>query len=145
MNKYYRNSGPTDRYACPGICRLTAEKYRQWLQLLVDGNQNMVRIWGGGIYEPDVFYDICDGPLHAYARRQKRSAQSPHRTRNPSLAGLYVRLWAGDSRTLRSVSDHVLNLFQYPAYESFTKSVEVEAEQNVKRLRHHPSIVIFGK
>lgn len=40
---------------------MTPERYRAWLQLLVDGNQNMIRIWGGGIYEPDVFYDICDG------------------------------------------------------------------------------------
>ena len=33
---------------------------------------------------------------------------------------------------------------QYPAYDSFLKSVEQEAVQNVKRLRHHPSVVIFG-
>jgi beta-mannosidase len=41
--------------------RMTAERYRAWIQLLVDGNQNMIRIWGGGIYEPDDFYNICDG------------------------------------------------------------------------------------
>jgi beta-mannosidase len=34
---------------------------------------------------------------------------------------------------------------QYPGYESFLDSVQAEAEDNVKRLRHHPSVVIFGK
>ena len=48
--------------------RLTVERYRQWLQLLVDGNQNMIRIWGGGIYEADAFYDICDGAWHVSIR-----------------------------------------------------------------------------
>jgi len=33
---------------------------------------------------------------------------------------------------------------KYPAYDSFLESVQVEAEQNVRRLRHHPSIVIFA-
>jgi beta-mannosidase len=42
---------------------MTPERYRAWLQLLVDGNQNMIRVWGGGIYEYDVFYEICDGML----------------------------------------------------------------------------------
>ena len=40
---------------------MTRERYRAWLQLLVDGNQNMVRVWGGGIYEADDFYELCDG------------------------------------------------------------------------------------
>ncbi len=42
---------------------MTPERYRAWLKLLVDGNQNMVRVWGGGIYEADVFYEIWDGEL----------------------------------------------------------------------------------
>jgi beta-mannosidase len=36
-------------------------RYRRWLTLLKEGNQNMVRVWGGGIYEVETFYEICDG------------------------------------------------------------------------------------
>ncbi|KIJ70008.1 glycoside hydrolase family 2 protein [Hydnomerulius pinastri MD-312] len=90
------------------LTTMTSERYRDWLQLLIDGNQNMIRVWGGGIYEADAFYDICDE--------------------------LGILVW----------QDFMFGCGQYPAYDSFLKLVEVEAEQNVKRLRHHPSVVIFA-
>ncbi|KAJ5619153.1 hypothetical protein N7510_003137 [Penicillium lagena] len=40
--------------------RMTTQRYIRWVDLAVRGNQNMLRIWGGGIYEEDVFYDECD-------------------------------------------------------------------------------------
>ncbi|GLV57721.1 beta-mannosidase [Dictyobacter sp. S3.2.2.5] len=40
--------------------RISRERYRRWLQLAVDGNQNMLRVWGGGIYEDPAFYEACD-------------------------------------------------------------------------------------
>ncbi|KAH9483065.1 Beta-mannosidase B [Psilocybe cubensis] len=86
------------------LTTMNADRYRAWLQLLVDGNQNMIRVWGGGIYEYDDFYSICD-----------------------------VLVW----------QDFMFGCGQYPAYDSFVESVREEAIQNVKRLRHHPSIVIF--
>ena len=40
--------------------RVTHERYRQLLQSCKDANMNMLRVWGGGYYEMDDFYDLCD-------------------------------------------------------------------------------------
>ncbi len=40
--------------------RISEEKYRTLLQMAADANMAMIRVWGGGIYEEDCFYDICD-------------------------------------------------------------------------------------
>jgi beta-mannosidase len=38
----------------------TAERTRKLLQAAKDANMNMIRVWGGGYYEQDFFYDVCD-------------------------------------------------------------------------------------
>ncbi len=35
-------------------------KYRKAIEMAHDANFNCLRVWGGGIYEKDVFFDICD-------------------------------------------------------------------------------------
>ncbi len=88
--------------------RVTAEKYRRWLELAAEGNMTMLRVWGGGYYEEDVFYDLCDE------------------------LGLLV--W----------QDFMFACGLYPAPQWMQTSVRAEAIANVRRLRHHPSIVIWA-
>jgi beta-mannosidase len=40
--------------------RVTSEKYNRLLTMAKDAHMNMIRVWGGGIYEDPYFYDKCD-------------------------------------------------------------------------------------
>jgi beta-mannosidase len=42
------------------LSRVTDEKIRTLLEQCVAVNFNMVRVWGGGYYPSDYFYDVCD-------------------------------------------------------------------------------------
>ncbi|KAK1752585.1 glycoside hydrolase superfamily [Echria macrotheca] len=95
---------PADNF----IPRLTPNKYRDWVRLAAEGNQFMLRVWGGGIYEEDSFYSACDE------------------------AGILV--W----------QDFMFGCGNYPAWPAMLESIRREARENVRRLRHHPSIVIWA-
>ena len=47
---------PCDAYES----RQTPQRYRDLLESAKAANMNMIRLWGGGQYEKDVFYDLCD-------------------------------------------------------------------------------------
>ncbi len=42
------------------VTRLNRATYESSIQDAVDAGMNLVRVWGGGIYESDDFYDVCD-------------------------------------------------------------------------------------
>lgn len=81
--------------------------YNQLLDDVVQANMNMLRVWGGGIYEEDEFYELCDEK------------------------GIMV--W----------QDFMFACAMYSGDETFLENVQQEASQNVKRLRNHPSLVLW--
>jgi beta-mannosidase len=112
---YFRING-VDIF-CGGSCwipgdsflsEITPERYREWIKLLAASSQVMIRVWGGGIYEDDAFFDACDE--------------------------LGILVW----------HDFAFACGNYPVYASFLESVEREVRQNVRRIRSHPSLVIWA-
>jgi beta-mannosidase len=87
--------------------RVTAENHRNILQSARDAHMNMVREWGGGYYESDDFYDICDE--------------------------LGIMVW----------QEFMFGGDMVPGDTAFQENVRREAIDQIKRLRDHPSIVIW--
>ncbi|MCU0387764.1 MAG: hypothetical protein MUE71_04055, partial [Chitinophagaceae bacterium] len=47
---------PSDMF----LPRATRDEYRKILLSAKEANMNMLRVWGGGVYEDDAFYELCD-------------------------------------------------------------------------------------
>ncbi len=87
--------------------RVTTAQYRRILESAKAANMNMIRHWGGGYYETDEFYAICDE--------------------------LGIMIW----------QDFMFGNEWQPGTYDFKQNVAQEAEYQIKRLRDHPSIVLW--
>jgi beta-mannosidase len=88
--------------------RVTTADYRHILQAAKDTNMNMVRHWGGGYYESEEFYSICDE--------------------------LGLMVW----------QDLMFGNDWQPGTYDFKQNIQQEVEYQMRRLRNHPSIVLWA-
>ena len=87
--------------------RVNADRTRRLLEDAKLANMNCIRVWGGGYYPDDYFYDICDE------------------------LGLLV--W----------QDFMFACAVYNLTDDFEENIRAEFLDNVRRLRHHPSLALL--
>lgn len=83
------------------------DDYQKLLSAAAKANMNMLRVWGGGYYESEHFYQLCDE--------------------------MGIMVW----------QDFMFACAYYPDRKWFTELVKTEATEIIKRLRNHPSIVLW--
>ena len=91
----------------PFPMRVTKERYEQRIKDMLEVNINGIRVWGGGIYESEDFYNFCD------------------------QEGIVV--W----------QDFLFACAAYPETPEMFEEVALEAEEAVRRLENHASLVIW--
>lgn len=57
---YMRGANWIPVHSFPVLDEVQKARYRTLLCAAKEANMNMIRVWGGGIYEPDFFYELCD-------------------------------------------------------------------------------------
>jgi beta-mannosidase len=134
------------------VTRMTDDRYRHLLQSAADAHMNMIRVWGGGIYEDDRFYELADelGLLvwqdfmfacsmypgdPAFVENVRHEAiENVRRLRNhPSLA-----LWAGNNE-----NEAAWKGWGWPAKFGLSKTAQDRIWRDYKQMFHEllPSII----
>jgi beta-mannosidase len=127
------------------VTRVTEEKYRSLLQAAASANMNMVRVWGGGIYEDERFYALCDelgllvwqdfmfacsmypGDAPFVENVRQEAIENVRRLRNhPSLA-----LWAGNNEV-----EAAWQQWGWPARFHLGKAAQATIWNDYKRVFH---------
>ena len=89
------------------VAGLARADYARDLESAAAAHMNMIRVWGGGIYESEDFYDLCDE--------------------------LGLMVW----------QDFMFACTLYPADADFIASSRMEAEQQIRRLRHRACLALW--
>nr|XP_055026056.1 beta-mannosidase [Misgurnus anguillicaudatus] len=88
--------------------QVTTDMITILLRSVQKANMNALRVWGGGVYEQDVFYSLCD------------------------MYGIMI--W----------QDFMFACALYPTEKDFIQTVRTEVTQQVRRLKSHPSVIIWS-
>ncbi len=84
------------------------DHYHPFVEAAADANMNMLRVWGGGVYEDDTFYALCD----EYG----------------------IAVW----------QDFIFACGTYPSFDAdFMANVTAEAQDNIRRIRHHACMALW--
>jgi beta-mannosidase len=94
--------------------RLDAIAYHTLVQSASAAHFNMIRVWGGGIYPPDIFYDMCD---------------------SEGILLYHDLMFAGEGHDIASAKQPFSNTTNF--------TIESEISHQIKRLSHHPSIILY--
>ncbi len=87
---------------------LTRERYQELLTLVKNSHMNLLRVWGGGIVNKELFYDRCDE--------------------------MGIMVW----------QEFPLACNDYPNDPHYLEILEQEAVSIIKKVRKHPSLVIWS-
>lgn len=132
---------PTDSF----LPRVPTSTYKSVVQDAVDANMNMLRVWGGGVYADDAFYEECDekgilvwqdfmfacamypGDETFLDNVKKEVIDNVSRLQNhPSIA-----LWCGNNE-----SDEGWHNWGWQKQYKYSKSDSTEVWNNYKKLFH---------
>jgi beta-mannosidase len=128
--------------ALPG--RIAPEKTRALLQSAADAEMNMIRVWGGGRYEPASFYEACDAlgllvwqdfmfACHLYPATDAFLSGVAEEVRfQAGRIGHHVALWCGDNELLGALNwfeESRANRDRYlVAYDRLNRTIETSLE-----------------